>query len=294
MTEANDIARVLAAIALVDGNDDVTRRAAFFAVERGWALDVVHVLEVDVLTRVQRLFGAEEDLSARVEAGLLRAVHRQVHEAIGSTTEPSIHLERGPVVARIAELAANPPPALLVIGARGDHPLQRLFLGTTAEQVLRAVEQPTLVVKVPPRESYQRVIVGVDLEDTSARALRVARTLVPDASFELVHAFELLHRVKLTRAGLPPAELDAAARRGSQLATAELQAFAARHPALTAGAGRAVLDGEPSRVLLDQAAIHQADLVVVGRQSKGLLDGLLLGSVAARIVNQSTIDVLVA
>lgn len=295
MHDAHDTQRVLAAVDLVDGNDAVTARAARLGAERGWPLEVVHVLEVDALSRVQGLFAGPSDFTQRIESGVSHALRTQVAEAVGTTgVEPRLHVDRGQAVARVAELAATPPPALLVIGARGDRPLQRLLIGTTAERVLRAVEQPTLVVKVPPREPYRRVVVGIDLEDTSARALRVARAVAPEASFELVHAFDLLHRAKLSRAGVPAAELHAAAQRGAQLANSALLAFAARHPALTEGAGRAVLDGEPSQVLLDQAAIHQADLVVVGRQSKGLLEGLLLGSVAARIVNQSTIDVLVA
>jgi nucleotide-binding universal stress UspA family protein len=51
--------------------------------------------------------------------------------------------------------------------------------------------------------------------------------------------------------------------------------------------------GEPADELVDAAAVLEADLVVVGRHSRGPLRRLVLGSVSADVVRRAPCDVLV-
>lgn len=54
----------------------------------------------------------------------------------------------------------------------------------------------------------------------------------------------------------------------------------------------AVLEGSPSRVIVDEAQPEKCDLVVMGTHGRGGIDRLLLGSVAERVVRSSPIPVL--
>jgi nucleotide-binding universal stress UspA family protein len=54
----------------------------------------------------------------------------------------------------------------------------------------------------------------------------------------------------------------------------------------------AVLDGSPSRRIVDYAEQADCDLIVMGTHGRGGLDRLLLGSVAERVVRSSEIPVL--
>lgn len=53
-----------------------------------------------------------------------------------------------------------------------------------------------------------------------------------------------------------------------------------------------VLEGSPSRVIVDEAAPENCDLVVMGTHGRGGIDRLLLGSVAERVVRRSPVPVL--
>ncbi|WP_276253721.1 universal stress protein [Halomontanus rarus] len=54
----------------------------------------------------------------------------------------------------------------------------------------------------------------------------------------------------------------------------------------------AVLEGSPSRVIVDEAQPEKCDLVVMGTHGRGGIDRLLLGSVAERVVRSSPVPVL--
>lgn len=53
-----------------------------------------------------------------------------------------------------------------------------------------------------------------------------------------------------------------------------------------------VLEGSPSRVIVDEATPENCDLVVMGTHGRGGIDRLLLGSVAERVVRRAAVPVL--
>ncbi|MFC4438766.1 MULTISPECIES: universal stress protein [Natrialbaceae] len=53
-----------------------------------------------------------------------------------------------------------------------------------------------------------------------------------------------------------------------------------------------VLEGSPSRVIVDEATPENCDLVVMGTHGRGGIDRLLLGSVAERVVRRASVPVL--
>lgn len=53
-----------------------------------------------------------------------------------------------------------------------------------------------------------------------------------------------------------------------------------------------VLEGSPSKVIVDEAAPENCDLVVMGTHGRGGIDRLLLGSVAERVVRRAPVPVL--
>ena len=54
----------------------------------------------------------------------------------------------------------------------------------------------------------------------------------------------------------------------------------------------AVLEGSPSRTIIEQATPDRCDLVVMGTHGRGGIDRLLLGSVAERVVRSAAVPVL--
>ena len=54
----------------------------------------------------------------------------------------------------------------------------------------------------------------------------------------------------------------------------------------------AVLEGTPSRVIVEEASPENCDLVVMGTHGRGGIDRLLLGSVTERVVRSAPVPVL--
>ncbi len=57
---------------------------------------------------------------------------------------------------------------LIVIGRHGRRPVRDMFIGTTAERVIRKGDVPVLVVNRKPRSPYRRPLIATDLEDALA------------------------------------------------------------------------------------------------------------------------------
>ncbi|APW98077.1 stress response protein [Halobiforma lacisalsi AJ5] len=53
-----------------------------------------------------------------------------------------------------------------------------------------------------------------------------------------------------------------------------------------------VLEGAPSRIIVDQASTGDCDLIVMGTHGRGGIDRLLLGSVTERVVRRAPVPVL--
>lgn len=53
----------------------------------------------------------------------------------------------------------------------------------------------------------------------------------------------------------------------------------------------AVLDGTPAQEILDYAADHEIDLIVIGKRGRGNLENLLLGSVSDYVVKHADVPV---
>jgi nucleotide-binding universal stress UspA family protein len=80
------------------------------------------------------------------------------------------------------------------------------------------------------------------------------------------------------------------------LAPAKTVLDVARGAAQAKGAGRMAAEpsfGDPAQEIIAAAGDHQADLIVVGSRGHGRLAGLLLGSVAQKVVSLDPCPVVV-
>ena len=135
--------------------------------------------------------------------------------------------------------------------------------------------------------AFGKIVLAVDGSDASRRAVSTTRDLAR-ASGGQVLVLHYLEQEELTR-GIALDEAPAAARGIVESALAEL-----RDAGVSAeGEVHTTLHGHVPQALLTRAASFSADVVVVG--SRGLSDfsGLLVGSVAHKVIHLSSIPVLV-
>jgi nucleotide-binding universal stress UspA family protein len=185
---------------------------------------------------------------------------------------------------------------LIVLGRHGSGGFVDLLLGSTAERVVQTTEAAVLVVGARPRATYRRAVVGLDLTESSARALDLALRLVPAASaVELVHVYDPLAERAIRRTRYPREDVVRARRESRREALRALASFVARHGAPTSARGSKVIvrAGDPRAVLLDRVKHCEADLIAVGARRRSALARIFLGDVVTAVLRYADCDVLV-
>lgn len=177
---------------------------------------------------------------------------------------------------------------LVVAGTRGRRGLQRMLIGSVAEEVLRTAPCPVLTVRGEhddtPGWAVRNILVPIDFSDASLDALRHAKelALTYGAQITLLHAVEEV--VYPSAYGVEPANLpgpqviDRVEDNLAELARTEI---GYEHVVVQASVGYA-----PS-VILDYAESNEVDLVVIATHGRTGLERMLLGSVAERVVRRA-------
>ena len=292
----SDLHTLLAATDLSAPSRHAALRAAMLARQTGAQLELMHVLEKGALDALRRLLGDDGDaLPERIRAQAQESL-TQLCTEVGATLGASVgqHLEEGAVVESSVALAERLNASLLIVGARGASFMRHWLLGATAERLLRKTLRPILVVKQPPRDVYQSVLVPVDFSPWSQGALRLAQAVAPQAKLILLHAYEVPFEGKMRFAGVAEEAIQRHRVATRQDALARLHQSAADASIAEAGWLPVLIHGPAAPRILEQEEEQGADLVVLGKHGAGMTEELLLGSVTKHVLAQARCDVLVA
>ncbi len=273
------------------------------AVDRGFQLasatgaryTVMQALGLDALGPLRNLVGdSADDVTQRLVA-------RQ-HAAIAAMTgDPARHhgvtahvqVEPGLATRAVPAAALDAEADLVVVGAKGESPLRRYLVGSTASHLLRKSRCPVLVVKRPCKEPYRRAIVPVDFSPGSEVAIRLVGELAPHAQLVLLHVFHVPFEGMLNFAGVSRDLIHRYRADAKARAQDELHAMAERTGLQPERFVALVEHGDAVHHILEREAHAQADLVVMGKHGTHVTEELLLGSVTQRVLAESHSDVLV-
>lgn len=229
-----------------------------------------------VLTsQLERLAAAEGAPGVRVELA--------VEEA------PSVHEE---ILIQANRIAAD----LVVMGTHGRSGFERLFLGSTAEKVLRKAQVPVMTVPSHSPDAvplgpvpFCRILCAVDFSASATRALQYALLLAQEnhGQLTLVHAVEVL---PLYYDFTPPAAIDVDA--WSAQARSRLHAMVPDSARASCSVTEVVRSGKPARHILDLSAEIDADLIVMGVQGRGPADLFFFGSTTHQVLREAHCPVL--
>ena len=208
------------------------------------------------------------------------------------TTETAVRIGRAHL--GIAEEADARDAGLVVVGGYGADLVRELFLGATAEKVLRRSLRPVLIVKQEPAAAYRRLLVPVDFSPSSTRALDWAQAVSRGAEVTVAHIYEAPYESTLRYASVENRVLEAyqaAARRQAQETMRGLL-----EPRRAAGTDflQRMLHGHPAAGIRELAEEMRPDLIVMGKHGQSELEELLLGSVTKHVLFETHCDILVA
>jgi nucleotide-binding universal stress UspA family protein len=136
---------------------------------------------------------------------------------------------------------------------------------------------------------FKTILVATDFSPPSALALEYAHTLARrfGAALVVVHIIEDPFPVG---AEFYPPEVDSYRTRMVEKATRELADAVA--PVNDVKVSPEVLVGSTARRIIEAAAVHDADLIVMGTRGHGAMAALLMGSVAERVVRTADCPVM--
>jgi nucleotide-binding universal stress UspA family protein len=195
----------------------------------------------------------------------------------------------GPPVPAILEAAADSDADLIVMATHARTGLDRLVVGSVAEEVLRRSSVPLLLVPPgatapPPSEGTLRVLVPLDGSHLAEAALEAAAALAPPSRLELL----LLHVAAPDRLGArrPPTRETVAER---MRAAERLRPLRAAGAAVTTAVRSG---GDPAGTIAAVARERSCHVIAMATHGRSGLARLLLGSVAASTLARASVPVL--
>lgn len=267
-------------------------------------LALVHV-PAEILSPHYPLVDALESRDAELrehDASYMEALVERLKPS-GVDLKPA--LLRGRVGSALADYVDDAAIDLVVMTTHGRGGLQRAWLGSTADSLIRHSMIPILLVR-PAQDTreigpdsdheFQKVLAALDGSDTSETALRDAFEIgvTEQASLVLVHALQppvaaaspyLPHTIQLTHDEMEARE-------------AHMRDYLERVAASEWLGGRTTeirvpVDYHPAPAILELAGEEGADLIVLGTHGRGGLRRLVLGSVADKVIRGTHRPVLV-
>ncbi|HEX8698712.1 MAG TPA: universal stress protein [Myxococcaceae bacterium] len=273
--------------------EPVLARAALLPLARKARLTLLHVVP-NLLSREARR-RAESDAEQALELAVSRLVPRL---PAGVRVVPRVTV--GAPAAEIARLARLRKAELIVMGRGGGSTIRDLFLGSTAERVIRAGQLPVLVVRLRPHGAYQRPLLALDMDEAAPDVLPLALRVLPSPRplAGLVHAYDVPYH-GLIYPSLAP-EQDQEHRHHYQhkalhdLTRLVATALAEEKAAPDEFSWKAHLHhGSPRTVIPKVVAKTRADLLVLGTRGHTGAAHVLLGTVAGDVLREVPCDVLV-
>lgn len=274
-----------------------SRRAAQYAAALAQKfeadLELVFALEplpADSMLEQPRRTHGNTELARRAETMLRELAQTEIPSGVRVTT----HVLRGKAAAEIIATAQQRQSDLIVLSTHGYSGVQRLLLGSTAEQVIRHAPCAVLTLRDRPQSPastrIRRILAPVDFSPPSREALRYA--------VEFAGAFDADLTVFHAVLSLPPPRRLAAFARGLEVealkqAREDLAALVKAEVRGAIPVSTKIAAGIPRDAIVRVAGRLKADLIIVATHGRTGLERWMMGSTAERVVRHAPCPVLV-
>lgn len=280
---------VLAPLDLSPLTDRVLGRVAKLPFAERARVTLLHVVPdtLDLGLRRRAVRDAKEAM-AQARAQLLEVVPR------GVTVVATVSVGAAPGC--IAESAESAGADLVVMGRGSPHGIRDIFLGSTAERVIRKTAVPILAVRNPARAPYRRPMIAVDLDEGAPEVIAALRTLIatPQPPVSVIHAYDIPsggvrypHLSEEDYAELREHYREIASRGMKALLHAQVPADERGNWHLRTPFGN------PRAMVMKAVTQHHADLLALATHGYRGLAHAFLGTVAGDLLRRVPCDVLV-
>jgi len=268
------------------GADQALERALTLPLRDGAVVHLLHVKAKSLIDSEQRAVQAVAMKDAVAHARLL-VKELGLNVLIASKVVTGRSYEE--IVRQSHKLGAE----LIVMGRHGHQPLRDMFMGSTADRIIRYGTLPVLLVNGPAHQAYGHPIAAVDFGETTGQTLRALLRVVGPAVAEvaLVHAYHVPFE-GLTSPS-PSTEETSYRMFAREQAVQKSTAALASLPQWGVSWRTFFVNGDARGAALSEAQTQQADLIALGTHARSGLSHVLLGSVAEWIAAAAHCDVLI-
>lgn len=260
-------------------------RALHLPLAKKAKVTLIHVLPEDIPGKLRKQ--AIEEAERSLEKAIAR-VHGLAAARGLSPAQFVTDVLEGEPAQQILKRAHTVEAEVVVLGRHGRRPVADLFMGSTAQKVVRQGDVPVLLTQLPVPHAYHRALVAVDLKRSSLDLVKQARPVLAQAvEVTVFHAsrvpFEeyVTMTGELTRSYREDFLADAKADLDKLLKKTQLDATPLAQP------------GDARLLVLEEVREKRIELLVVGTHRKQRLERLFMGSVAEWLLTHAKCDVLV-
>lgn len=282
---------VVAAVDLDDRSHEILGQANNFARFYNVELSVCHVLPEIFAVRplFPQLHLGDALKLAELEAAVRSALLERIQKETGrGPTQVVIAVEQGTAHAGILRFAESIHAGAIVVGGKADS--QGLpMLGRAAELVVRYAHCPVLVARASP---LGMVLAATDFSDPSMPAVEAgdAEAGRRKTDLTIIHAVDLSPLMLPEVGGIYP---DGLLEWSNQLTSIYQKKLDECVCDFAAKGGGLLRVGPAAPVILHEASILPAQLLVIGTHGRTGLERLALGNVAEAVVRRAPCSVLV-
>ncbi|MEY9411845.1 nucleotide-binding universal stress UspA family protein [Bradyrhizobium ottawaense] len=152
-----------------------------------------------------------------------------------------------------------------------------------------------LMVNNEAQRRYERVLVPVDMSETSAEAIRIGLStgLLEQGGATLLHAFSPMAKTRLISSGASSAVITGYVESERHRAMEELTSFLVTNEFGTRRWSLRVGEGGPMQIITRAVEEKRPDMLVMGTHGRSGLLRALIGSVTEEVLRSLNVDVLV-
>jgi len=275
------------------------------------ALHLVTVSTPLTQAYIEGVYVGSADLEAEVNAryqNYLNTIAERLHE---HTDVPiSSEVITGEVAATLCEIAGSGKVDLVVMATHGRSPLGRFWLGSIADDMVRHVSLPLLLVRPGEEEvrmeeepDLSRVVVSLDGTDGAEQILEPAvalAELIPQTEIVLFRAVRRVVPDDVVPELMEPEPRnlrnEVERLQEELLREADEYLTSIAHPLQTRGLNvrtHVVAEDPPALAILNEAEGEHAGLIALETHGRGGLARLFFGSIADKVVRGAHVPVLI-
>lgn len=260
-------------------------------------LNVLNVVDEDALKHAYISPEMPADYFQMYRQEVSEVAERVLHEMKSDLTEHCRHIrliaDTGDAAESIIQTAEESRPDLIIVGQRGMTATPSFLLGGVSQKVATYAPCSVLVVKESLAE-LERVVVAVDGSDESHKAVELLARNPFKGSVQVTIVTVWPHR-RLEASGSSMGGQDRSDARDLVAVKGEelLRRIADEFGKGPYRMATEFLHGDPAVAILDLAARHEAQMIVIGSRGMKAIKRFLLGSVSQKVLVYASCSVLI-